>query len=125
MSFVALIAGVLVFVGLLKALGAAETGAAALRTARGAAATLSDAGLGDDAKEAAARRAAGALFRSFVVLVGIAIAALGAPALLVWAGSAVGLYSLDHAVAAATGWPFLVGSTLLAVAAWIALERLT
>jgi hypothetical protein len=124
-SLVALIAGVLVFVGLLKALGAAETGAAALRTARSAAATLADAGLGDDAKEAAARRAAAVLFRSFLVLAGIAVAALGVPAFVIWAGSAAGLYSLDHAVAAATGWPFLVASTLLAVAAWIALERLT
>lgn len=125
MSLVALTAGVLVFVGLLKALGAAETGAEALRTARSAAATLSDAGLGDDAKEAAARRAAAVLFRSFVVLVGIAIAALGVPALLVWAGSAAGLYPLDHAIAAATGWPFLLGSALLGIGAWIALERLT
>lgn len=125
MSLVALIAGVLVFVGLLKAFGAADTGASALRTARGAAATLSDAGLDDDAKEAAARRAAAALFRSFLVLAAIAAAALGIPALIVWAGSAAGLYSLDQAVAAATGWPFLVGSTVLAIAAWIALERLT
>jgi hypothetical protein len=124
-SVLVLVAGVLVFVGLLKALGAAETGAAALRTARGAAATLSDAGLGDDAKEAAARRAAAALFWSFLVLTGIAVAALGVPALLVWAGSAAGFYPLDHAVAAATGWPFLIGSTLLAVVAWIAMERLS
>ena len=125
MSLVALIAGVLVFVAILKVLGAAETGAEALRTARGAAATLSDAELGDDAKEAAARRAAGALLRAFLVLTGIAIVALGAPALLVWAGSAAGLYPLDHAIAAATGWPFLLGSALLGIGTWIALERLT
>ena len=125
MSLAALIAGVLVFVALLKAFGAADTGASALRTARAAVATLSDAGLGDDAKEAAARAAAAALFRSFLVLVGIAVAALGSPALLVWAGSAAGLYRFDHAVAAATGWPFLLASTLLAIVAWIALERLT
>ena len=124
MSLVALIAGVLVFVALLKALGAAEAGGSALRTARGAAAALADAGLGDDAKAAAARRAAVTLFRSFILLAGIAIAALGFPALLVWGGSAAGLYPLDEAAAAATGLPFLLGSTLVAVAAWIVLERL-
>jgi hypothetical protein len=123
-SVAALIAGVLVFVGLLKVLGAAETGAGALRTARGAAATLSDSGLGDDAKEAAARAAAATLFRSFLGLAAIALAAVGIPALLIWAGAAAGLYSLDQAVAVATGWPFLLGSTLLAVVSWIALERL-
>jgi hypothetical protein len=123
-SLVALTAGVLVFVALLKAFGAADTGASVLRTARGAAATLSDAGLDDDAKEAAARAAAAALFRSFLVLAGIAVVALGLPVLLVWAGSAAGLYALDQAVAAATGWPFLLGSTLLAIVAWVALERL-
>lgn len=125
MSLVALAAGVLVFVALLKALGAAETGASVVRTARGAAASLSDAGLGDDAKEAAARAAAATLFRSFVVLAGISLVALGVPALLVWGGSVLGLYPLDHALALATAWPFLLGSTLLAIAAWIALERLT
>lgn len=125
MSLLALTAGVLVFVALLKALGAADTAAAAVRTARRAAATLSDAGLGDEAKEAAARAAAAGLFRSFLALASIAVAALGLPALLIWAGSAAGLYSLDHALAAATGWPFLLGSTLFAVVAWIALERLT
>ena len=124
MSLLALIAAVLVFVGLLRALRAADTGAEALRTAKVAAATLSAAGLSDDEKEAAARAAAGRLFRSFLAIAAIGVVALAAPAVLVWAGSAVGLYPLAAAVELATGWPFLVGSSLVAVAAWIALERL-
>ena len=122
MTLVALSAGILVFVGLLKAFRAAEAGGAALRTARGALATLSDRSLSDDAKEAAARAAAGRLFRSFLAIAAIGAVALAAPAALVWAGSAGGLYPLESAVELATGWPFLLGSSLLAVAAWLALK---
>ena len=123
MSLLALIAGVLVFVGLLRALRAADAGAEALRTARGAVATLSAAGLSDVQKEAAARAAAARLFRSFVVIAAIGILALAAPAALVWVGSAVGLYPLAGAIELAASWPFLLGSSLVAVAAWLALER--
>jgi hypothetical protein len=119
-----LIAAVLVFVGVLKAFRAAETATAALRTARGAAVALGDRGLSEDAKEAAARAAAGRLFRSFLAIGGTALLALAASALLVWGGSALGLYPLGQAVALATGWPFLFASALTGTAAWIALERL-
>jgi hypothetical protein len=122
-SLAALLAGVLLFVGLLRALHAAEAGAAALRTAQGAVATLSDPRLGDDAKAAAARAAAGRLFLSFLAIAAAGAVALAAPAALVWAGSAAGLYPLQAAVELATGWPFLVGSTLVAVVAWLAMGR--
>jgi hypothetical protein len=122
-SLVALTAGVLVFVALLRALRAADAGAEALRTARGAVADLSAPGLSDVQKEAAARAAAARLFRSFVAIAAIGAIALAAPAALVWAGSAAGLYSLAGALELATGWPFLVGSSLVAVAAWLALEH--
>jgi hypothetical protein len=123
-SLLALVAGVLVFVGLLKGFRAAEAGGEALRTARSAVAALSDRSLNDDDKEAAARAAAGRLFRSFLAIAAIGAVALAAPAALVWAGSAGGLYPLESAVELATGWPFLLGASLIAVAAWIALERL-
>jgi hypothetical protein len=120
---VALTAGVLAFVGLLKLLGAAEAGGEVLRTARGAAATLTSTELGDDAKEAAARRAAARLLLGFAALAGIGLAALAASAGIVWIGSAAGLYPLASAIETASGLPFLAGSSLLAVAAWLALER--
>lgn len=120
----ALIAGVLVFVALLRVFDAAGVGGRAVRTARAAAATLRDRSLTDDEKERAARTAAMGLFRSFVAIAMIGIVALAAPALLLWAGSAAGFYSMDALVATATGWPFLLGSTLVAVVAWFAMERL-
>jgi hypothetical protein len=79
--------------------------------------------LGDDAKEQAARRAAGVMFASFLRITAIAVAALAAPALIVWAGSAAGLYSLEQATEVATGWRFLIAASLGAVLAWAALER--
>jgi hypothetical protein len=123
LTVLALTAGVLAFVALLKLLGAAEAGGEVLRTARGAVAVLSSAKLGDDAKEAAARRAAARMVRGFAVLAGIGLAALAASAAIVWTGSAAGLYPLDAAIETARGLPFLVGSSLLAVAAWVMLER--
>jgi hypothetical protein len=122
-TLVALAASVAAFVALLRLLNAAETGGEAVRTARAAVATLSAPGLSDAEKEAASRRAAGRLFRSFLLIAGTAAVALAVPAAIVWAGSAVGLYTLDQAVAVATGWPFLLGSTAVVVLAWILMER--
>jgi hypothetical protein len=123
LTVLALTAGVLAFVALLKLLGAAEAGGEVLRTARGAATTLTSAELGDDAKEAAARRAAVRLLRGFAALAGIGLAALAASGAIVWAGSAAGLYPLAAAIETASGLPFLAASSLLAVAAWVILER--
>lgn len=120
----ALIAGILVFVAVLRVLDAAGAGSRAVRTARAAAATLRDRSLTDDEKERAARTAAVGLFRSFLAIALIGAAALAAPAVLIWAGSAAGFYSMDALVAVATGWPFLLGSTLVAVVAWFAMEKL-
>lgn len=124
MSVLALIVAVLVCVGLLRTLGAAEIAGSVVRTAQGAVATLSDTALSDAEKEAAARAAAARLFRAFVAIAVTGLVALAVPAVLVWAGAAAGLYSLEAAIALATGWPFLLGATAVAVAAWLLLERL-
>lgn len=124
MIVAALIAAVLVFVAVLRLLDAAGVSARALATARGAASTLRNAGLSDDEKERAARRAAAGLLRSFLAIALIGAAAVAASAAVVWAGSAAGLYPLDGLVATATGWRFLLASTAIGVAAWVAAERL-
>lgn len=123
MSLLALVAATAAFVLILRLLRAAEVGGAVLGTARGAVATMRAPDLDDAAKEAAVRRASGRLFKGFLGIAGIGLAALGLPAALVWAGSAAGLYSLDEVAAIATGWPFLVASSIGATLAWIALER--
>lgn len=120
----ALIAAVLVFVVVLRLLDAASVGGRAVATARMAAGTLRS-GAPDAEKEVAARRAAIGLFRSFVALTLIAVAAFAASGAVVWAGSAAGLYPLDGMMATATDWPFLLASTLVGVAAWVATERAT
>ena len=124
MIVTALIAAVLVFVAVLRILDAAGASGRALAAARSAAVTLRSATLSDDEKERAARRAAAGLFRGFFTLALIGAAALAASAAVVWAGSAAGLYSLDGLVATATGWRFLLASTGIGVAAWMAAERL-
>lgn len=124
MIVAALIAAVLVFVAVLRLLDAAGVSGRALVTARGAASALRSPGLSDDEKERAARRAATSLFRGFLAIALIGAAALAASAAVVWAGAAAGLYPLDGLVATATGWPFLLASTAIGGAAWVAAERL-
>lgn len=125
MIVAALIAATLVFVAVLRVLDAAGAGERTIVTARGAVATLRDAALSDEEKERAARQAARGLFRGFFAILLIGGAALAAAAVVVWAGSAAGLYPLDALLATAVGWPFLLASTLLGTLAWIAAERLT
>jgi hypothetical protein len=120
----ALILAVLAFVAVLRILDAAGASGRALSTVRAATTTLRSSTLSDDEKERAARRAAAGLFRSFVAITLICGAALAASAAVVWAGSAAGLYPLDALVATATDWPFLLASTVVGVAAWVATERL-
>lgn len=124
MTVAALIAAVLVFVAVLRILDAAGASGRALATTRAAAATLRSPGLSDDEKERAARRAAASLFRSFLLVGLIGAAALAASGAVVLAGAAVGLYPLDDIVVTATGWPFLLASTVIGGAAWMAAERL-
>ena len=124
MIVAALIVAVLAFVAVLRVLDAAGAGGRALATARGATSTLRSPTLSDEEKERAARRAAAGLFQSFLVIALIGGAALAASAAVVWAGSAAGLYPLDALMATATDWPFLLASSVVGVAAWMATERL-
>lgn len=74
--------------------------------------------LSDDQKEAHVRRAALGLLRSFVRITLIGAVALAVPAAIVWIGSALDLYHLSDAIELATGWPFILGATVVLVAIW-------
>lgn len=118
-----MIAGIAIFVLLLKVLRAAEVGAEAIQVARSAVATMSAADLSDDEKETRVRRAAGRMFRNFLVITLIGVVALALPAFIIWAGSTMGLYTIEEVTAVATGWPFLLAATVGSVLIWMALER--
>jgi hypothetical protein len=123
-TVLALVLGLVFFVGLLKLLRASEVAGDAVRVARATLATMSAAGLSDGEKEVEVRRAAARMFRSFLAIALIGGVALAVPAAIVWAGSAAGFYTLDEVAEVATSAPFLLGSTAGAVLMWIALERL-
>lgn len=124
MIIAALILGLLAFVALLRVFDVGGIARRAIATARTATATLRDEALSDEQKERASREAAGGLFRSFLAISLIGCAACGVFLLLVWAGSAAGLYPLDAAFATAASWQFLVISMLVGTCAWVAMERL-
>jgi hypothetical protein len=122
-SALALTLGVAAFVALLKLMRAADIGGDALRVAHAAVATMSAAELSDDEKEVRVRRAAEQMLRSFLAIALIGIVALAVPVAIVWAGSALGLYTIERVIAVASGWSFLLGSSAAAVLLWVALSR--
>ncbi|SFH84255.1 sulfotransferase [Albimonas pacifica] len=124
MILAALLLSVLVFVAALRLTRVEPAARRTLATAREASAAMRDPTLDDDAKEALARRAAGRMLGAFAHLALAGAAALAAAGAVVWAGAQAGLYTLAGAEAVATGWPFLAGSTVFAILAWIAVSRL-
>ncbi|WP_062762179.1 sulfotransferase [Falsirhodobacter sp. alg1] len=122
-ALAALALGLIAFVVTLKAMRAEEVGRGILTTARSATATMSAKGLSDDEKERLTREAAVQMFGSFFRILGITIVSLGLSALIIWAGSAMGLYTLKKALTLASSLPFLIGSTVAAVALWIIMSR--
>lgn len=125
MIVAALLLSVLVFVATLRLTRVEPAARRTLATAREASVAMRDPTLDDDAKETLARRAAGRMLGAFAHLALAGAAALAAAAALVWAGAQAGLYTLAEVEAVATGWPFLAGSTVFAILAWIAVSRLT
>lgn len=123
MTVAGLVAGLVTFVLLLRLLNARRLAHEVIGAAHGAVGIMTDPDLSDDEKETSVRRASIALFGRFLQIGGVAVASLGASAFVVWAGSAVGLYTLDDAVRVAAGWPFILFSSAGAVAVWIALDR--
>jgi hypothetical protein len=116
----ALLAGCLAFLMILRMTNVMAVTGEAARTAQAAASAMRSDHLTDDQKEAHVRSAAVRLFRSFLGITAIGVAALAVPALIVWAGAAIGLFRLEDALNMAMGWPFLIGVTAALGGVWAA-----
>ncbi|ALM52523.1 sulfotransferase [Halomonas huangheensis] len=123
MVWLALFASLVAFIGVLKGLAAQQHAVNAVRLAQGALAVISDPELDDDTKEHQVQRASISLLKSFVILLGIGIAACVSAYVLVAGGNLIGLYSMDDVWQVATSAVFLVVSTIAAVLLWIVLSR--
>ncbi len=123
MSLVALALGLLAFVAILHAFRAPQVASRIVSTAQDSIGVMADADLSEEEKERRIRAASLRLFGAFFTIAGIGLAALAAPAVILWVGARLGLYDLEGAISVATGWPFLATSTLAAIAIWVLLAR--
>lgn len=123
MTLAALLLGLLSFIAALRLLKAQEVASRIVATAQDSIVVISNRDLSDDEKEARIRRSSGRMFKNFFVITGIGLLATGSSVLVVWAGAALGLYTVDEAIDLAVGWPFLIGCSIGAVALWLALDR--
>lgn len=123
MALAALALSLLSFILSLKLLHAEEVGAGVLVTARKAGTAMTSAELDDAEKERLVRQAAGRMLAGFFRIGGIALVSAAIAAAIVWGGSALGLYTLQEAADLGASWPFLFGSTLAALALWVAMPR--
>lgn len=123
MSVAALFLGLLAFVAVLRILEAQKVAGGIIDTTQQALAVIANSDIADDDKEVQVRRASIQLLGGFFKIAGIAAAALCASALIVWGGAALNFYAFDRAIAVALGWPFILGSTVVAIALWIGLDR--
>lgn len=125
MILLSLLAGCLAFLLVLRATDVIAVTGNAARTAAAAATVMRAADISDEEKEARVQKAALDLLKSFMRITLIGCAALAAPVLIVWLGSVAGLYALDDAIDLATGWPFLLGATVLCLGGWAVQRRMT
>lgn len=124
MSVAALVLGLFAFIAVLRVLNAQNVAGSIIQTTQHALSVMTNSDIADEEKEAQVQRASLRLLRGFFWIATIGVASLGASVFVVWGGAALGLYTIDQAVAVALGWPFLLGSTIAAIALWIGLERL-
>lgn len=124
MSIAALLLGLLIFIAVLRVLNAQKVASGVIGTTHQAMAVMANSDINEDEKEAQVKGASLKLLGDFFKIAAIGAIALGASALLVWGGAEAGLYDLDHAIALAVSWPFILGSSAAAIALWIGLDRL-
>ena len=125
MSIAALCLGLVAFIGVLRVLHARQVAGAIVSTTQDALSVMMNRDIAEEEKEAHVQRASVKLLGGFFRITGIGIAAIGALVLVVWGGAMLGYYSVEHVIAVALGWPFLLTSTIAAVALWIALDKLS
>lgn len=124
MSVAALVLGLFAFIVVLRVLDAQRVASGIIDTTQQAVSVMVSSDIADEDKEAQVRRASIKLLGGFFWITAIGAASLGASAFIVWGGAALGFYTVDHAIAVALGWPFILGSTAAAIALWIGLDRL-
>ncbi|MCF2870441.1 sulfotransferase [Octadecabacter sp. G9-8] len=122
MSVAALMMGLLAFIVVLRVLNAAQVAGEVIETTQDAIGVMANTDVSDADKETQMRRASVKLLGRFFWIAAIGFAAFGASTLLIWGGSALGLYALDRTIAIAIGWPFILGSSAVAVAVWVGLD---
>ncbi|MCV3273627.1 sulfotransferase [Roseobacter sinensis] len=124
MSVAALFLGLFAFIAVLRVLDAQRVAGGIIDTTQQALSVMMNSDVAEEEKEARVRRASIQLLGGFFWIAAIGVSALGASALIVWGGAALGFYSVDHAIAIALGWPFILVSTVVMITLWIALDKL-
>ncbi|WP_415404578.1 sulfotransferase [Tateyamaria sp. SN3-11] len=124
MSVLALMLGLIAFIAVLRILNAAQVAGEVFQTTQDALGVMANTDVSDAEKEAQVRRASLTLLGKFFWIAFIGVAAFAASTLLVWGGAALGFYTLEHAIAVALGWPFIISSTGVAVLLWLALDKM-
>ncbi|GGX67577.1 hypothetical protein GCM10007385_40910 [Tateyamaria omphalii] len=116
--------GLVAFVVALRILNARRVAGGIIGTTQQAMSVMMNNDITDDDKERQVRHASIQLLGGFFRISAIGAASLGASVFVVWGGTALGLYTIDHAVAVALGWPFILASTAAAIALWVMLDKL-
>ncbi|WP_390913740.1 sulfotransferase [Pseudosulfitobacter sp. SM2401] len=124
MSVAALMMGLLAFIVVLRVFNAAQVAGEVIATTQDAIGVMANADVTDAEKEMQVRRASLKLIGRFFWIASIGVMAFAASVVLVWGGAALGLYRFERAMAIAIGWPFIVGSSVVAIAVWVGLDRL-
>jgi hypothetical protein len=106
------------FVVLVRMFGLIGRCSEVFELARASLAVLRNPSLDDEAKESALQSHATRLFSLFFLLTAGAGLALGLPAGIIWILDALQVVSLRAVLEVTLSWQFLLGSTLVGVAAW-------
>lgn len=111
------------FIVIFKVFDLVERSRRVIGIARQAVGDLRDSAMSEDDKEVAMQAHAKRLFALFFIITVGAFAAVFAPIALVWAFDALGWVSLDAVLAVALSWPFVLGASVVIVAAIIVQRR--
>lgn len=123
-ALAALVAGLIAFIAVLRGLRVRRHAVDAIAIAQNAVGVIADPDLTDETKEKQVQRAALLLVRSFGILLSIGTLACLPAAAFIVAGDLLGLFSVEAATEIATGWPFIVWSSIGAVGLWLVFNRL-
>ncbi|RNF33238.1 sulfotransferase family protein [Paracoccus methylarcula] len=124
MAVIALVAGVVALIAVLRLFEIERRAGSAIQIAHEALGTITDPDLSDEIKERQVRRATFTLVKSSATLLAIAAAGFLAAAGFVVGGDLLGLFSIGEAMDIALSWSFILWSSLGSIALWIGIGRL-